>query len=58
MAIHRRQVLDPSRAGVTGGSELPDIGAGNKSQVLWKITCAFNHFQVFNFCLTHILHTC
>lgn len=37
------QVSDPSGTGVTGGSWSIDMGDGNKTQVLWKITCTLNH---------------
>lgn len=30
-------VSDFSEAGVTGGCEPPDLGAGNQTGVLWKI---------------------
>lgn len=29
-------VSDFSEAGVTGARELPDLGAGNQTRVLWK----------------------
>jgi len=32
----QKRELDSSGAGVAGGCELPNVGAGNRTQVLWR----------------------
>ena len=40
------EVLGSTPAGARGRCEPPDVGAGNQTQVLWKI-CALNHWAIF-----------
>lgn len=45
----QKRSLDPS--GITGGYELPNVGAGNQILVLWKSIKCWLIFLVSNFIL-------
>lgn len=47
LGVHGGQRHRFPRDGPTGGSEPPDVGAGNPTQVLWRSS-------VYSFALTHL----
>jgi len=41
---------DSVELGVIGGCELPNVGAGNRSWVLWKSSSALSHSHLCSLC--------
>lgn len=43
---YQKKPEDPSGAGITGGCEMPVVGAKNRTWVFWKAVCVLNHWTI------------